>query len=293
MAIITIPTSKVALGFHLCGIGAVLSGSSTPYAFFPIQIRWPQIAESQYIPSPNTETIFVDGFGNSLFFNFPTGSNLGGGIQAFMANEESHNYGEVKIADSSIHSVYSSPYVTDCGIFNPIPPSGVTSFGVGGVGRFDIWWDFENNYPGGFELTVNSKIFGGRIGHYRGITDLCGVTPSTENCRINRTDTNPLGNGPDGTSSTSYFDDGGSATDRVVTIPWKDILAVEAIFVHFVEGEPASPPAPPPAPPPPPPAFNSYVCVQTGPSTFECQPTIDGPYATLEECQLNCGGPTE
>jgi hypothetical protein len=50
---------------------------------------------------------------------------------------------------------------------------------------------------------------------------------------------------------------------------------------------------PPPPPPPPPPAFNSYVCVQTGPSTFECQPTIDGPFATLRQCELNCGAPPE
>jgi hypothetical protein len=238
MAIVSVPTGRVALSFHLAGGGAVLSGSTSPYAFFlvPLAAEWPGIT-TQYIPdplvSPNDVRVDVDGFGNSLFFNFPTGSNLGGGIQAFMANLESSNYGEAKVDASRIDNAYMSIYVSNCGTFNPRSLAGTANNPSGrrGSGGFDIWWDFENNYPGGFELTVNSKVFGGRIGHYRGITDQCGVAPSILNCRIN-------GNGPDGTPSTTYFDDGGSATDRVVTIPWKDILAVEAIFVHFVEGDP-------------------------------------------------------
>lgn len=226
MAIISVPTARVALGFHLCGTGAVLSGSSTPYAFFPIEIRWPNVAENQYIPNPSTENVFVNGFGDSLFFNFPTGSNLGGGIQAFMSDSTSTTYGEVKIPNSTIHNNYTSIYVSNCGSFNPRSLAGVTDpggTGLGGAGRFDIWWDFQTNYPGGFELVVNSKS----SGRYRGISDQCGITPGVSTCFVN-------GNGPDGTSGTTYFEDGGSVGDLSVFIPWKDILAVEAIFVYFI-----------------------------------------------------------
>lgn len=238
MAIISVPTARVALAFHLAGGGAVLSGSASPYAFFlvPLAAEWPGIT-TQYIPdplvSPNDVRVDVDGFGNSLFFNFPTGSNLGGGIQAFMANEASSNFGEAKVDTSRIDNAYMSIYVSNCGTFNPRSLAGTANNPSGrrGSGGFDIWWDFENNYPGGFELTVNSKVFGGRIGHYVGISDQCGIIPGVTTCFIN-------GNGPDGTPSSTYFvDGGGSVTDLVVTIPWKDILAVEAIFVHFVQGD--------------------------------------------------------
>jgi hypothetical protein len=232
MAIISVPTSRVALGFHLCGQGAVLSGSSTPYAFFA-DAEWPQIAENFYIPDPtvfpNDQTIGVAGFGNSLFFNFPTGSNLGGGIQAFMGDATSFTYGEIKIPDSRAgYAIYSSPYVNDCGTFEPRSLTGVTSFGLGGVGRFDIWWDPENNYPGGFELIVNSKS----SGKYRGISDQClasSTNPLDYSINGNGTDGNPITN-----FNTYFVDGGGAVTDLVITIPWKDILAVEAIFVYFI-----------------------------------------------------------
>jgi hypothetical protein len=246
MAIITIPTSRVALGFHLCGQGAVLSGSipPSPYAFFS-DVIWPGVAEVQYNPDPsflasNDQTIDVSGFGNSLFFNFPTGSNLGGGIQAFMANLESYNYGEIKISNArrTAHTNYTSPYVSNCGTFNPRNLNGVVSFGDGGVGRFEIYWDYETYYPGGFELTINSKVFGGKIGFYRGVSEVCGLTGTDlnldQNFKIN-------GNGPDGTpvgAFNTYRNDGAAQTDLVITIPWKDILAVEAIFVYFIEGDP-------------------------------------------------------
>lgn len=243
MAIVTVPTSFVALGFHLSGQGAVLSGSATPYAFFG-DVVWPDIAAIQYNPdptnSPNDQTVGIDGFGNSLFFTFPTGSNLGGGIQAFMADLEASNYGEIKIPNArrSAHTNYTSPYVSNCGTFNPRNLSGVVSFGDGGVGRFEIYWDYETYYPSGFELVVNSKVFGGKIGFYRGVSDVCGLTGTqltlAENFKIN-------GNGPDGTPVTSlnsYINDGGAQTDLSIFIPWKDILAVEAIFVYFIEGDP-------------------------------------------------------
>jgi hypothetical protein len=70
---------------------------------------------------------------------------------------------------------------------------------------------------------VNSKS----SGRYRGISDQCGITPGVSTCFVN-------GNGPDGTSGTTYFEDGGSVGDLSVFIPWKDILAVEAIFVYFI-----------------------------------------------------------
>jgi len=68
--------------------------------------------------------------------------------------------------------------------------------------------------------------------------------------------------------------------------------AVLATSNTIIIADTSQSPSPPP-PPPPPPAFNSYVCVQTGPSTFECQPAIDGPFATLKQCELNCGAPPE
>jgi hypothetical protein len=235
MAIISVPTARVALGFHLCGTGAVLSGSVSPYAFFPLEVRWPNVAENQYIPNPSTENVFVDGFGDSLFFNFPTGSNLGGGIQAFMSDSTSAAFGEVKIPNSTIHNNYTSIYVSSCGSFNPRSLAGVTDIGatgLGGAGRFDIWWDFESNYPGGFELIVNSKVFGSNSGAYLGISDQCGITPGISTCFVN-------GNGPDGTNTTTYFNDSTApVTDLSILIPWKDILAVEAIFIYFVSGDP-------------------------------------------------------
>jgi hypothetical protein len=230
MAIVSVPTARVRLAFHLCGTGAVLSGSATPYAFFPREIRWPNVAEEQYIPNPTTsptdETVFVDGFGNSLFFNFPTGTNLGGGIQAFMGDATSATYGEIKVPNSSIHDNYTSIYASNCSTFNPRSLAGTVDplgTGLGGAGRSDIWWDFENYYPGGFELIVNSKS----SGRYRGISDQCGITPGVSTCFVN-------GNGPDGTSSTNYFEEAGSVGDLSIFIPWKDILAVEAIFVYFI-----------------------------------------------------------
>ena len=227
MAIVSVPTTRVRLAFHLCGTGAVLSGSASPYAFFPLETRWPNVAENQYIPNPSTENVFVDGFGDSLFFNFPTGSNLGGGIQAFMSDSTSTTYGEIKVPNSPFHSNYTSIYVSSCGSFNPRSLAGVTdpgSTGLGGAGRSDIWWDFENYYSGGFELVVNSKS----SGRYRGISDQCGLSST------NPTDYRINLHGPDGTTGTTYFDDAGSVTNLSIFIPWKDILAVEAIFVYFV-----------------------------------------------------------
>lgn len=232
MSVITIPTSKIALGNHLSGQGAVLPTSSTPYAFFPIEIRWPNIAENQYIPdltqfSANDQTQDVSGFGNSLFFDFETNIGLAGGIQAFMVDSLAYTYGEIKIPRSKIHNNYTSIYVSNCGSFNPRSLAGVLgNDGLGGCGRFDIYWDYSNNYSSGFEIVVNSKS----SGRYRGISDQCGVAPTIENCRIN-------GNGPDGTSSTTYFEDGGSVSDLTITIPWNDINNVQAIFVHFIEAD--------------------------------------------------------
>jgi hypothetical protein len=143
-----------------------------------------------------------------------------------MSDSTSTTYGEIKVPNSPFHSNYTSIYVSSCGSFNPRSLAGVTDpggTGLGGAGRFDIWWDFENYYPGGFELVVNSKS----SGRYRGISDQCGITPGVSTCFVN-------GNGPDGTSSTTYFDDAGSVTDLSIFIPWKDILAVEAIFVYFI-----------------------------------------------------------
>jgi hypothetical protein len=235
MSVITIPTSKIALGNHLSGTGAVLAGSSTPYAFFPIEIRWPNIAENQYIPDltlggSNDQTQNVSGFGDSLFFEFETNIGLAGGIQAFMANSLSFTYGEIKIPRSKIHNNYTSIYVSNCGTFNPRSLAGVlNNTGLGGCGRFDIYWDYLNNYSSGFEIVVNSKS----SGRYRGISDQCGVSPSIENCSIN-------GNGPDGTpvsSFNTYFSDGGTVSDLTITIPWNDINNVTAIFVHFIEAD--------------------------------------------------------
>ena len=251
MAFISVPLTRIRLKFHLAGEGARLYGSNIPYAFF-LGAEWSEIAETYYIPnptiSPNNEVVDVNGFGNSLFFKFPAGTNLGGGIQAFMSSATSATYGEIKIAQSSIYSNYSSPYVNNCATFEPRSLAGVTSFGAGGVGRNDIWWDYENYYPGGFELVVNSKS----AGYYRGISDQCGITPGITTCRVN-------GNGPDGTNTTTYFEDGGTVGNLSIFIPWKDILAVTAIFVYFVAGDPGGgtppppPPPPPPAEPPPPP----------------------------------------
>ena len=236
MSAITIPTSRIQLKHHLSGQGAVLPGTSTPYAFFPIEIRWPSIAENQYIPdltqfSANDQTQDVSGFGNSLFFDFETNIGLAGGIQAFMVNSLAYTYGEIKIPRSKIHNNYTSIYVSNCGTFNPRSLAGVSgnANSLGGCGRFDIYWDYLNNYSSGFEIVVNSKS----SGRYRGISDQCGVTPTIENCSIN-------GNGPDGTpvnSLNTYFSDGGTVGDLTVTIPWNDINNVRAIFVHFIEAD--------------------------------------------------------
>jgi len=236
MSVITIPTSKIALGNHLSGRGAVLAGSSTPYAFFPIEIRWPNIAENQYIPDltlggSNDQTQFADGFGTSLFFDFETNIGLAGGIQAFMVNSLAYTYGEIKIPRSKIHNNYTSIYVSNCGTFNPRSLGGVSGYfdALGGCGRFDIYWDYLNNYSSGFEIVVNSKS----LGRYRGISDQCSVAAST-----NPLDYSINGNGPDGnpvSSFNTYFSDGGDVYDLTITIPWNDINSVQAIFVHFIE----------------------------------------------------------
>lgn len=235
MSVIRIPTSKIALGNNLAGTGAVLTSSLSPYAFFPIEIRWPNVAENQYIPDltlggSNDQTQNVSGFGDSLFFSFETNIELAGGIQAFMVDSLAYTYGEIKIPRSKIHSNYTSIYVSNCGSFNPRSLAGVLgNGGLGGCGRFDIYWDYLNNYSSGFEIVVNSKS----SGRYRGISDQCGVAPTIENCSIN-------GNGPDGTAVNSfntYFSDGGTVSDSTITIPWKDINNVQAIFVHFIEAD--------------------------------------------------------
>jgi len=236
MSVITIPTSKIALGNHLSGTGAVLAGSSTPYAFFPIEIRWPNIAENQYIPDltlggSNDQTQFVDGFGTSLFFDFETNIGLAGGIQAFMVDSLAYTYGEIKIPRSKIHNNYTSIYVSNCGTFNPRSLGGVSGNfdALGGCGRFDIYWDYLNNYSSGFEIVVNSKS----LGRYRGISDQCSVAAST-----NPLDYSINGNGPDGTPVSgfnNYFYDAGTVSDLTIPIPWNDINNVEAIFVHFIE----------------------------------------------------------
>lgn len=237
MSVITIPTAKIQLGRHLSGTGAVLAGSSTPYAFFPIEIRWPNIAENQYIPDltlggSNDQTQNVSGFGNSLFFDFETNIGLAGGIQAFMVNNLAYTYGEIKIPRSKIHNNYTSIYVSNCGSFNPRSLAGVLgNDGLGGCGRFDIYWDYLNNYSSGFEIVVNSKS----SGRYRGISDQCSVASST-----NPLDYSINGNGPDGTpvsSFNTYFSDGGTVSDLTITIPWNDINNVSAIFVHFIEAD--------------------------------------------------------
>lgn len=237
MSVIKIPTARIALGNNLSGTGAFLTSSLTPYAFFPIEIRWPNIAENQYIPDltsggSNDQTQNVSGFGNSLFFDFQTNIELAGGIQAFMVDSLAYTYGEIKIPRSKIHNNYTSIYVSNCGTFNPRSLAGVSDpdlTGLGGCGRYDIYWDYLNNYSSGFEIVVNSKS----LGRYRGISDQCSVASSLtpEDYSIN-------GNGPDGTpvsSFNTYFSDGGSVSDLTITIPWKDINNVQAIFVHFIQ----------------------------------------------------------
>lgn len=210
MASRAVPTSRIRLGFHLCGQGVFeqVSGYQWPFIFSGNEFGTP----GQYVPVPtNAEKTFVSSFGQSAFFDFAAGTNFAGGIKVRMA-QFPYNYGEVKIPDSSYHDFYLSP------AYN----SNTSSV----IGRYDIYWNYDTNYPGGFQIMVNS---GTPSGFYRGISDVSNATPGITTMRIN-------GHGPDGTVNTTYFDDGGSVGDLLIEIPWADINAVNNIYVYF--GEP-------------------------------------------------------
>jgi len=224
MASIAVPTARIRLGLHLCGQGVFeqVSGFQWPFIFSGDEFGTP----GQYVPVPtNAEKTFVSSFGQSAFFDFAAGTNFAGGIKVRMA-QFPYNYGEVKIPDSSYHDFYLSPPYN----------SNTTSV----IGRFDIYWDYDTNYPAGFQIMVNS---GTPSGFYRGISDVSNATPGTVSMRVN-------GHGPDGTSNTTYFDDGGSVGDLLIEIPWADINAVNNIYVYFSEPIETTTTAPPTTAPP-------------------------------------------
>ena len=104
MASRAVPTSRIRLGFHLCGQGVFeqVSGFQWPFIFSGNEFGTP----GQYVPVPtNAEKTFVSSFGQSAFFDFAAGTNFAGGIKVRMA-QFPYNYGEVKIPDSSYHDFY-------------------------------------------------------------------------------------------------------------------------------------------------------------------------------------------
>lgn len=221
MATIAVPTTRIRLGYHLCGTGA----SPSPFHMQQNRIyRWPTVFENQYVPEPTSaERQLVSSFGQSAFFDFAGGTNFAGGIMVRMS--QNYTYGEVKIPDSQFHMGYGSP------AYNASV----------GWGYWDIYWDYDTNYSSGFQIMVNSGTAGGA---YRGISDSPSATPSISTMKIN-------GHGPDGTSGTTYFDDGGSVTNLLIEIPWADINAVDNIYVYFSDDPGGTPVGSTTAAPPP------------------------------------------
>jgi len=255
MSSIAVPTERIRLGAHLCGNGVFeqVSGFQWPFIFSGNEFGTP----GQYVPIPtNAQKTAVSGFSDatrtySAFFDFAAGTNFAGGIKVRMA-QFPYNYGEVKIAGSGYHDVFLTP------AYN----SNTSSVPA----RYDIYWDYNNNYPAGFEITIRS---GTPSGFYRGISDVSNATPGNLSMRVN-------GHGPDGTSNSTYFQDGGSIGETVIQIPWADINAVNNIYVYFGEPIETSTTAPPTTAPP----TCFAVGVQRGRNAFDacCNPITDTVY---------------
>lgn len=214
------PTSRIRLAYNLCMRGIATLQQSTHI--------WPTVFENQYVPepdsSPTDERQLVSSFGNSAFFDFAAGTNFAAGIRVRLA--QTHTYGYIKIPDSPIHNVYMTT-----------PGAAYNSTSTSVPALLDIYWDYDTNYSSGFTFTVNSGALGG---YFLGISDISNANIAQQSLfQVN-------GHGPDGTSSTYYWDDAFvTATDEVVTIPWADINAVDDIYVYFVEPTATTTAAPP------------------------------------------------